>query len=94
MQLNGLVEARSIERGLRLPGNGESILEANNGAQVDPEEAARLLAKCAVPQVAGEPVGQAEIALEQGEAQRGRQVHDDDVGFCQIQDGNVIVFGD
>src|SRR5262245_34033412 len=90
MQLNRAVEAGSIERRLNVTGDGHPIFEADDGTLVDAEQAARLLTECAPPQVAGEAVCQAEVALEQRQTHRRRQVDDDHVRFRLVQDGVVV----
>jgi hypothetical protein len=90
VQLDGAVEARSVERRLHVPRNRESIFEADCGALIDPEQARGLVAKAAAAQVAGKPVRDAEVALEQRQPQSGRQVDDDEVGLCRNERAVIL----
>ena len=71
--------------------SSESIFEADDRSLIDPEEAARLLTERASLQIAGEAMGQPEIALEQGQTHCGRQIDDDKVRFCLAQDRIVVL---
>jgi hypothetical protein len=94
IQLNRLVEARSIKGRLHVPCDGEPVLESDNRALIDPEKIAGLLTEGAVPQVAGEPVRQSKVALEARQTQRRWQIDDDEVRFRELEHGIVIVAGD
>jgi hypothetical protein len=75
-----------------VPGDSEPILETDDGALIDPEQVARLLPDAPVAQVAREPVRHPDVALEQRQPQRRRQIHDDEIRFGKTENGIVIAF--
>src|SRR5262245_10190974 len=91
VELNGLVETRSIERGLHVPGDREPVLESDERALIDPEEIACLFAERTIPQVARETVRQSEIAPVERQSQRCRQVDDNKIRFCTVDRGLVVL---
>ena len=53
-----------MDAGLEIAGDPEAVLEADDGAVVEREQILGQLAEVAAAQVAGEPVGQPEVAAD------------------------------
>src|SRR5580765_1341178 len=92
VKLNRPVEPGAVRDELHMPDRCEAVLEADDGAFVDAEQAAGLIAKIAVPQVAVEPMRQLETRFVERQPQRRRQVDDAVVGFSRLQ-RRVVVGG-
>ena len=76
VELKRLVYGGPVHRGLDVPHYSDAVLEADDGALIEAEEIAGLLAEAAALEIAVETVGQLKIGFPLREPECRRQVDD------------------
>ena len=91
VELEGLVDGGAVSDRLHVPHDPEAVLEADDGALIETEKIAGVIAEAAVPQIAVEPVGELKARAEPRQPQGGRQGNHAEIRFGELQ--RTIVVG-
>ena len=85
VELKGLVDGGPVDGGLDVPQDPEAVLEADDGALIEAEEIAGLLAEAAALEIAVEAVGQLKVGFPLRKPECRRQVDDAKIRLRQLQ---------